>query len=75
MFPVSFFLEINSHTSKDQVRYQKKQPVGFWAKREIRRKFLIAFAEKMGFDPTVPSNWIQRKYQLQANRVRSASKL
>jgi len=74
MFIFFFCIEI-AYTSKDQVRYQKKQPVGFWAKREIRRKFLIAFAEKMGFDPTVPSNWIQRKYQLQANRVRSASKL
>ena len=30
---------------------------GRWGNIENRRQFLFAFAEKMGFDPTIRENW------------------
>ena len=44
-------------------------PKGYWRHIENRRKFLREFADKMGFDPTVPENWRKQSGRLKANGV------
>jgi len=34
-----------------------KRPKGFWQNQENRRKFFCEFADQVGFDPYVPTNW------------------
>ena len=31
--------------------------IGYWNDKENRKRFLLDFAEKMGFDPKVKDNW------------------
>ena len=51
-------------------RHSHSQKSGYWADREHRRNFLLAFAEKVGFDPMIKSNWQGRTAKLHANQVR-----
>jgi len=45
------------------------QKSNHWATRETRRQFLIAFAEKMGFNPMQQANWKGMSTRLVANKV------
>jgi len=47
-----------------------KRKQKYWEDVENRRKFLRAFAEKIGFDPMVRSNWTGMTFPLQSNQVR-----
>lgn len=49
----------------------ERKKAGYWEDREVRREFLFAFAEKMGFDPLVKDNWKGMKYKLHANKVQN----
>ena len=51
-------------------RHSHSQKSGYWADRGNRRTFLLAFAEKVGFDPMIKSNWQGRTAKLHANQVR-----
>jgi len=42
---------------------------GHWNEIENRRRFLLEFAERVGFDPMVKANWIGKTPLLQANKV------
>ena len=41
----------------------------YWDTQEHRRKFLLSFAEKAGFDPLQSANWRKRQPQLRASGV------
>jgi len=43
-----------------------KESEEFWTNIENRRKFLLDFATKVGFDPQVPENWSTKVPQLRA---------
>ena len=47
------------------------EPEGYWDDPENRRRFLLSFAEKEGFDPLQPTNWCKRLPRLRAFGVPS----
>jgi len=42
---------------------------GYWRNLEHRKKFLLEFANKMGFDPMIADNWQHQRYNLPAHGV------
>jgi len=49
---------------------KQKRQEGYWLSKENRQKFLLSFAENMGFDPNVVDNWHNTASRLRANEVR-----
>jgi len=45
---------------------------GYWSDKENRKKFLLEFAEKMGFDPMIAENWQGQFYNILAAGVTSS---
>ena len=45
------------------------RPGSYWDDIENRRAFLLDFAKKMEFDPTVADNWRYQRYNLAAKGV------
>ena len=45
---------------------------GYWSDKENRKKFLLEFAEKMGFDPMIAENWQGQFYHILAAGVTSS---
>jgi len=49
---------------------KKRQRHGHWHRLENRKKFLLEFAARMGFDPKVVNNWRNQAYNIKAQGVR-----
>ena len=52
---------------------QPQKKSGYWSDIEQRKNFLLAFAEKMGFDPKVQANWKGISTHIHANQVRAST--
>ena len=48
---------------------RKLQKSGHWSNRENRRQFLLKFAEELGFDPMIKSNWKGKTSKIHSNEV------
>lgn len=55
---------------------RKNKPRGHWKRVENRRQYFIDYANAMGFDPFVPSNWdMVRSVDVKKKQVCANNKL
>ena len=52
---------------------KRKKMKGHWADLQNRKRFLLAFADKIGFDPVVANNWKRQRQNLLKNEVRNSA--
>ena len=45
------------------------QKAGYWDERENRKKFLLSFAEEVGFNPQIRANWKGTTPKIQSKKV------